>query len=435
MTQSQYDKCLAEMFGLRRFGIKLGLDIIDAMLKALDRPERKFACIHVAGTNGKGSIASALAAILQTAGLRVGLYTSPHLVRFNERICINNQYISDHEVVNAWHAAKAAAPKEREATFFEYTTAMALYAFARAEVDWAVIETGMGGRMDATNILQPRLCIISNISLEHRFYLGSTIAQITGEKAGIIKPDTPVITGVHQKSAIEVIEKTAARNNAPVFRKGKDFRIRRSPKSDAGNFGFTYKGIDHKWTDMRSSLQGIHQLDNAALVLAACEVLMDQGTAIDVSRIKDGLANVRWPGRLEMIDTTPPMILDGAHNLIAARRLAAFLSDTAADKNITLVIGILDDKPCQAMLNTLVPLCQRVIVTRPVIDRSLPARVIEAGVKKLTDHVEIVESVRDAVFYAMETTANTDLICVAGSLYVVGEAKAALEGARAPEPV
>ncbi|MBS0014393.1 MAG: bifunctional folylpolyglutamate synthase/dihydrofolate synthase, partial [Desulfobacterales bacterium] len=264
MTQSQYDQCLAEMFGLRRFGIKLGLDIIDAMLDGLGRPERKFACIHVAGTNGKGSIASALAAILQAAGLRVGLYTSPHLVRFNERICINNQYISDQEVVNAWHAARAAAPKEREATFFEYTTAMALYAFARADVDWAVIETGMGGRMDATNILQPRLCIISNISLEHRFYLGSTIAQITGEKAGIIKPNTPVITGVHQKSAIEVVEKTAAQNNAPVFRKGRDFRIRRNPKADAGNFRFTYTGIDHKWTDMRSSLQGIHQLDNAS---------------------------------------------------------------------------------------------------------------------------------------------------------------------------
>lgn len=435
MTQSSYDKCLEEMFGLRRFGIKLGLDIIDAMLEALGRPEQKFACIHVAGTNGKGSIASAMAAILQSAGFRVGLYTSPHLVRFNERICVNNEYISDKGVVEAWQAARAAAPKEREATFFEYTTAMALYAFAKQGVDWAVIETGMGGRMDATNILKPRLCIISNISVEHRFYLGNTIAEITGEKAGIIKPDTPVITGVHQKSAVKVIEKTAAQNNAPLFLKGRDFSVRRSRKTKNQDFGFTYSGMDHKWSDMRSSLRGIHQLDNAALVLAGCEVLIGQGMDLELRHIKKGLADVKWPGRLEMLETKPPIILDGAHNLIAARRLASFLSDSAADKKITLVIGILDDKPYQAMLNTLVPLCSRVIVTRPVIDRSLAPGVLARAVRQMTDQVEIIESVKDALAHAIATTQDKELICIAGSLYVVGEAKAALQGAAAPEPV
>lgn len=435
MTKSAYDKCLEEMYGLRRFGIKLGLDIIDSILEALGRPEKKFACIHVAGTNGKGSIASALAAILKSAGFRVGLYTSPHLVKFNERICINNKYISDQDVIEAWQAAKAAAPKVREATFFEYTTAMALYTFAKQNVDWAVIETGMGGRMDATNILKPRLCIISNISLEHRFYLGNTIAEITGEKGGIIKPETPVVTGVHQKSAIEVLKKTAHQNKAPLFLKGRDFGIRRKPGPKNQEFAFTYLGLDHRWPDMKSSLRGMHQLDNAALVLAACEILMRQGTEINLSHIKDGLASVKWPGRLEMLETKPPIILDGAHNLIAARRLASYLSDLGSDKKITLVIGILDDKPYQAMLKTLVPLCSRVIVTKPVIDRSLDPKVLAKEVRQFEKKVEVIQSVSEAVSHAMETTSETDFICIAGSLYVVGEAKAALEGSRAPEPV
>lgn len=429
MTQSAYEKCLAEMFGLRRFGIKMGLDVIDAMLEGLGRPEKTFSCIHVAGTNGKGSIASALATILGSAGLRAGLYTSPHLVRFNERICINGEPIPDSDVVAAYEAVKAAAPGQREPTFFEYATAMAIYAFGRAGVEWAVMETGMGGRLDATNILRPRLCIISNISLEHRFYLGNTIAQIAAEKAGIIKPRTPVVTGVHQKSAIRVIEAIAAENNAPVFRRGRDFRVRRRPAA-GGDFGFTYYGLDHKWPAMRTSLRGIHQLDNAALVLAGCELLMRQGVGLGPDAVKQGLENVRWPGRLEMLPTTPPVIIDGAHNLIAARRLASFLADTAGGRRITLVIGILDDKPYRAMLKSLVPLCHRVIVTRPVIDRSLPAETLAAEVRRFTHRVEIEENVEKAVFSAMQTTPGEDLVCIAGSLYVVGEAKAALEGIR-----
>ncbi|MBS3810009.1 MAG: bifunctional folylpolyglutamate synthase/dihydrofolate synthase, partial [Desulfobacterales bacterium] len=304
MTQSAYDRCLAEMFSMRRFGIKLGLDIIDSMLEGLGRPEKNFSCIHVAGTNGKGSIASALAAILHCAGMRVGLYTSPHLVRFNERICINNRHISDKGVVEAYRAVKKAAPNEREPTFFEYSTAMALYWFARQGADWAVIETGMGGRLDATNILSPKLCIISNISLEHRYYLGNTIAQVAAEKAGIIKPDTAAITGVHQKSAAEVIQNTADEKGAPLFMRGRDFRVRRK-RGAQSDLGFTYLGMDHKWTDMRSSLRGIHQLDNAALVLAACEILSRQGVSLPLDAVKQGLENVSWPGRLEVLETRP----------------------------------------------------------------------------------------------------------------------------------
>ncbi|MFO7930871.1 MAG: bifunctional folylpolyglutamate synthase/dihydrofolate synthase [Thermodesulfobacteriota bacterium] len=434
MIQDAYEKCLAEMFGLRRFGIKLGLDIIDGMLEGLGRPEKNFSCIHVAGTNGKGSIASALASILYESGCRVGLYTSPHLVRFNERICINNKNISDQAVVEAYEAVKSAAPADREPTFFEYSTAMAIYSFAQAGVDWAVIETGMGGRLDATNILSPELCIISNISLEHSFYLGNTIASIAAEKGGIIKPQTPVVTGVRQKSAIQVIENTAAEKSAPLFRRGKDFRVRRKNRAES-DFEFTYQGIDHKWTGMRSSLRGIHQLDNSALVLASCEILMRQGAPLTLGSIKQGIKNVNWPGRLEILDTRPAVIIDGAHNLIAARRLAAFLADYARGRKVTMVIGILDDKPYRAMLKSLIPVCSRVIFTRPVIERSLPARLLAEASGDMTDQIEIIEDVGRAVARAMEVTAENDVVCIAGSLYVVGEAKAALEGASAPEAV
>src|SRR6056297_2609627 len=231
MDQYRYQQCLDEMYGLRRFGIILGLDVIGGMLEKLGNPQDRYASIHISGTNGKGSIASALANILYHAGYRVGLYTSPHLVRFNERIRINNEEISNRHVVDAYETVKAAHHGGREATFFEYTTAMALYCFAKANVDWAVVETGMGGRLDATNILRPEISIISNISMEHRAYLGHTIAQIAGEKAGIIKAGTPVITGARQKTAVETIRRAAKYQSAPFFRLGEHFRVRRNTRS------------------------------------------------------------------------------------------------------------------------------------------------------------------------------------------------------------
>ncbi|MBW1940778.1 MAG: bifunctional folylpolyglutamate synthase/dihydrofolate synthase, partial [Deltaproteobacteria bacterium] len=183
------------MYGLRRFGIKLGLETIGKILETLGNPHKSFKCIHVAGTNGKGSIASALASILHASGYKTGLYTSPHLVRFNERICINNEPVSDEDVINSYEKVKKVQEKaDRGLTFFEYTTAMAFYEFGRQKVDWAVIETGMGGRLDATNIIEPSISIISNLSIEHTTYLGNTIAQIAEEKGGIIKENTPVVT-------------------------------------------------------------------------------------------------------------------------------------------------------------------------------------------------------------------------------------------------
>lgn len=422
MTENNYSQCLKEMFGLRRFGIKLGLDVIKNILNNLKNPENTFSCIHIAGTNGKGSIASALATILHASGYNTGLYTSPHLVKFNERICINNIQISDDDVIAAYRAVKGACNGTREPTFFEYTTAMALYQFARSGVDWAVIETGMGGRLDATNILSPKLSIITNISLEHRAYLGNTIAAITGEKGGIIKTRTPVVTGVRQKNAVNVIQQIATKKSAPLYRLGTDFTVQRNQ-----NGRFSYSGIDHQWKNLKTSLPGAHQTDNAALVLAACEVLQQKNVSIQFDTIKNCLETYKWPGRLEIINASPLIIIDGAHNLMAARHLGKFLKENMSDKIITLIIGVLDDKPYESILRSLLPNCSRVILTRPEIDRSLPPEKLYPYAITILNNTVIIPDVGAAVNHALDTTPPDAAICIAGSLYVVGEAKQALE--------
>jgi len=422
MANPTYQDILTEMFGLQRFGIKLGLETIGNILENLGTPQKKFSVVHVAGTNGKGSVACALSSVLAAAGHRTGLYTSPHLVRFNERIRINGRVIADAEVVAAYRAVKAAHKGRRQPTFFEFTTAMAFYEFGRREVDWAVIETGMGGRLDATNLVQPALSIITNISLEHKEYLGNNIAKIAFEKAGIIKPGAPLVTGVRQPSAIAVIEDIAARRNAPVFRMGKEFKARR--KRDGG---FDYQGIDHTWHHVVPPLAGDHQVPNTALVLAACEGLLRAGVGLDLEHIRRGLAATRWPGRLDIVCRAPLVILDGAHNLKAAACLADFLRQRMAGRRITLLVGILNDKPYRQMLATLLPVCRRAILTRPRIGRALPPEtLLQAARKHLTD-LRLADSVAEAVQEAIGSAAPDDVICIAGSLYVVGEAMETFE--------
>ncbi len=419
-----HTECLERMFALRRFGIKLGLATIRGMLAGLGNPHRQYPCIHVAGTNGKGSVASNLAAVLMRSGYRVGLYTSPHLVRFNERIKIDGKDITNADIVRLYRRVRAALPGGREPTFFEFTTAMALEEFGRRQVDWAVIETGMGGRLDATNALKPELSIITNISLEHREYLGNTLREIAFEKAGIIKRRRPVVTGVKQASVLAVITQTAQKRSAPLFRLGTQFRVRR-----AGGGRFTYYGLNHVWRNMAISLQGGYQAENAALTLAACELLMKKAPRITLQSIQEGLATNRWPGRLELVCEKPLVMFDGAHNLAAARQLAHHLSAHFQGREITMVIGILDDKPYQAMLRLLLPKAARLIVTRANINRALPPKKIAAAAQALVSDIRIIPEVGSALRYAMQTATPQSLTLVAGSLYVVGEAKAELENA------
>ncbi|MFZ0613997.1 MAG: folylpolyglutamate synthase/dihydrofolate synthase family protein [Desulfobacterales bacterium] len=427
---TSYQDCLDDMYALRRFGIKLGLETIAHLLSGLGDPQKSFNAVHVAGTNGKGSVAATLASILTVRGLKTGLYTSPHLVRFNERIVVDGQPISDENVVSAYRAVKAAAATAREPTFFECATAMAFYEFRRCGVQWAVVETGMGGRLDATNIIHPALSIITNVSLEHREYLGRTISQIAGEKAGIIKAGVPVVTAVRQKPAIVALEAAATRHGAPVFRLGKDFKVRRG-----GAGTLTYFGLDSVWRGLKTALIGNHQIENTALALAACEVLAPEIGPVDREDLQRGLAATRWPGRLEKVLDRPLTLLDGAHNLVAARTLGRYLKTGLAGRAVTLVIGILDDKPYREILAALVPHCRRVILTRPKTYRALPPEDLRPAASALTTDVTVIPDVAGAVAHAIETAAPDEVVCIAGSLYVVGEAKAALENLEPPEPV
>jgi dihydrofolate synthase/folylpolyglutamate synthase len=421
-TKDTYHRCLQTMYGLRRFGIILGLETIQDILKGLGNPHRSYACIHVAGTNGKGSVAAALSSILSASGYKVGLYTSPHLVRFNERICINGRQISNEEVVEFYRTVKGVHHGSRSPTFFEFTTAMALYAFNQHEVDWAVIETGMGGRYDATNVIQPAISIITNVSLEHREYLGNTLAEIAREKAGIIKPETPVVSGVKQKQARTVVQRIAGKQSAPLFMLGRDFKVRQNPSG-----GFSYSGIDNNWRQLQTPLLGRYQIQNAALALAASEILIKERAAISIESIRKGLANTHWAGRLEIVCEHPLVILDGAHNLVAARNLAKYLADNLTERHITLVIGILDDKPYRSMLTSLLPRCSRAIITRAKSERALAPEKLYSIAKQIITDVSIIPDVAAAACKAIRTAGRNDAICIAGSLYVVGEAKEAIE--------
>jgi len=417
-----YNRCLKTMYGLRRFGIILELDTIKGILKALGNPQNNFASIHVAGTNGKGSVAAALSSILHQSGYKVGLNTSPHLVRFNERILINNRQISDADVVKSYQAVQQVHHGDRSPTFFEFTTAMALYEFGRQGVDWAVIETGMGGRFDATNVIRPAISIITNVSMEHREYLGNTLAQIAREKAGIIKKKTPVVTAIKQKQAQAVVNRVASKKSAPLYILGKHFKVRRQ---NAGEF--SYFGIENTWRHMHTPLLGHYQVENAALALATCELLHKDKAEISRKNIQDGLTKTRWSGRLEIVSDNPLVILDGAHNLIAARNLARFLSENLPHRRITLVLGILDDKPYAAMLKSLLPVCSRAIITRAKTARALAPQQLYAAAKKIISDVTIIPQVAAAARQAVETAGPDEAVCIAGSLYVVGEAKEAIE--------
>ncbi|MBI9075574.1 MAG: bifunctional folylpolyglutamate synthase/dihydrofolate synthase [Desulfatibacillum sp.] len=419
---NNFDQAMGELFSLGRFGIKLGLETISALLEGINNPHLRLKCIHIAGTNGKGSVAQTTASILRAAGYKVGVYTSPHLVHVNERFAVNGQPISDQEVLDAYQAVKNVTGLERQATFFEYTTAMALYAFDKANVDYAVMETGMGGRLDATNILKPEVCIITNVSVEHEMYLGSTIAEIAMEKGGIIKESTPVVTGVRQPTAIKMVDKIAKNKSAPLYLMGRDFKTRRLPGG-----GFSFYGQDATWKRLNCLLKGEYQIPNASLALAGCQVLITRGAKINEEHVRTGLEQVKWPGRLETVLESPMVILDGAHNLAAMKVLTKYLSGAFADRKITVITGFLDDKPYKRMLPMLDALADKMILTRPQINRAMEPEALAVLLPESQGRIVTQPSVEKAVQYALDHANQSDVIVIAGSLYIVGEAKQALQ--------
>jgi dihydrofolate synthase/folylpolyglutamate synthase len=425
MTFSSLEAHLSSLYRLRRFGIQLGLTTISRLVRGLGNPQNRYTIVHVAGTNGKGSIAAFLSSILVQAGYKVGLYTSPHLLRFNERIQVNGRPVSDRHVVAAAEAVQRIYMQGEPPTFFECATAMAFYHFALAGVEVAVIETGMGGRYDATNVVNPAVSIISNVSMEHTEYLGKTLAQIAREKAGIIKRGAGVVTGIRQKNALKVVEKKAEEQGVSLKRLGRDIRIRKGR-----NGRFSCLCANRRWDGLRVGLLGTHQIGNAALALGALEFLEEKGIRVSPEAVLVGLEKVRWPGRLEMACRRPLIILDGAHNPAAIRTLSAFLKNEMASRRLILVAGILADKAWKTMLRELATVADRMIVAKPKYERAADPGVLASFLGSVRKEATAVRNVPEAVSLAMKESSGDDAICITGSLYTVGEAKAYLNKQR-----
>lgn len=421
------DEHLEALYRLRRFGIKFGLTTITRLLKGLGKPHEHFSAIHIAGTNGKGSIAAYLSTILSRAGYKVGLYTSPHLVRFNERIRINGHPIPDDRLGPLLMAVQRVYMQGEPPTFFECATAMAFYHFALEQVDWAIIETGMGGRYDATNVLHPKVSVISNISMEHEAYLGNTVAKIAREKAGIIKKSAGVVTGVSQKSALKVIRNAAEEQGSLVYRLGREIRIRSS-----GNGFFSYAGPKQRWSGLKTDLLGDHQRSNAALALGAIERLLQDGTNVPDQAVYEGLEQTRWPGRLEICSKEPLVIMDGAHNPAAVKSLTAFLEKWQAYRRLILVVGILKDKELKPMLRELSRVADLMILTKPACERAADPQDLALLARLFNQKPIIINELPQALVRALDEAGPGDAVCITGSLYTVGDAKAYMQGLHAP---
>lgn len=442
-----YLQVLDYLSALERLGIKFGLSNIKKLLRATGIGDEKFRIVHITGTNGKGSVAIFLSSILKQAGFRVGLYTSPHLIDFRERIQIDGRYISKRKVtellsqllffIRTSHSEFSLKP-----TYFEIMTALALQYFSQANVEIAILEVGMGGRLDATNVFDHSLVsIITNVNYEHTEYLGKRISDISREKAGIIKKNGIVITGVKQRRALEIIKGVCRKKKTSLFRLGKDIKVQYvNQRRDANNFcdfqRFDYQGIFDSFRDLKIKLLGRHQIENAALALGAIEGLRLRGIQVAENHLRKGLERATWSGRLEVLNCLNwkgencKVVLDGAHNPSAMRYLKnALLEGVIPHRRIILVLGILKDKDVKKMVAEIVPLCQEVVVTSLNTERALDKNLLRREVMNYlpSSKVKMENGVGEALMRALEVAATDDLICVTGSLYTVGEAKSALK--------
>jgi dihydrofolate synthase/folylpolyglutamate synthase len=409
-------EALHYLSSLKKRGIRLGLGPLTELLEHSDNPQRTYKSILIAGTNGKGSVAAILSSILQKEGLKVGLFTSPHLVDFEERIRVQGVVISREDLCHLIDELRSEG--DRDVTYFEFATALAFLYFARCSVDIAVLEVGMGGRLDATNLVTPEVSIITNISMEHSQYLGRDLRSIAGEKGGIIKEKGTCVTGVRKGPALEALEAISKEKGATLYRIGRDFRVRRS-----GPGRFSYYGITTICRNLSISLIGRHQLENTALSLAAAELLASRGLKIQNKSLIDGVRDATWEGRLEIVNRSPQVILDGAHNPAGIAALAKVLSHELSFKKLTVVFGALNDKDYRAMLRRLAPLADRVILTGIREERALKPENMEGVARLYTNDVEVVRDSREAVSRALDSSAKDDLICITGSLYLIGEIK------------
>ena len=472
-----YNDTIRYLYSLQNYGIKFGLDNITRLLSELNNPHESFLSVHVAGTNGKGSTSAIIASILQAAGFRVGLFTSPHLVSFTERIKINGKEITEGDIVQLAGEIKeiVSGINDFSPTFFEVVAAMAMLYFERKKIDIAVIEVGMGGRLDATNIIVPLVSVITNIGYDHKEFLGNTLGEIAFEKAGIIKSRISVVASRQEPEVREVIEKKAREQNAGIYIYGKDFSSTLK-REDLSWICFDYTDDSLVLLDLHLALAGEHQMQNASVAIKTVELLASKltppfscathnlhsfastsptpegkGEVGDKSLneswpryIREGLKNIRWSGRLEFISEAPPIIIDGAHNPTAAVTLSQTLRNLFLRKygRIVMVLGIMDDKDIRGVMEPLLPLASEIILTAPSYSRAASPEKLANIAASLGFHdVRISHTIREAIETSIEIASveksrdSTShplnpfpLILVTGSFYTIGEAKEVLLG-------
>jgi dihydrofolate synthase/folylpolyglutamate synthase len=407
---------LEQLFALETFGIKLGLDNIRQICQVLGHPERSFMSLHIAGTNGKGSVTAMVHAALVAAGIHAARYTSPHLVRLNERFVIGNEPADDRtlEII----AGDVLNAIDRRPTFFEATTAMAFEMFRRAGVEVAVIEVGLGGRFDATNVLEPPVGAITSIALDHEQHLGRTLEQIAFEKGGIIKPGMTIVSGALPEGAMQTVRRIAAERDARLVDAADVMRVRSAMED--GRARVTIETDTERYGPVVLGLRGEHQIGNAAVAVAVLEAAREQGLRIPAHAIRQGLERVNWPARLELL-TAPNgsrVLLDAAHNAEGAHALAAYLARWHPERP-ALVIGIMRDKDADAILRELLPVTSAVVATAVATPRAMPATELASHVKLLDPQRSVTVSANP--IEALGAAAGTSTtVCVAGSIFLAG---------------
>jgi dihydrofolate synthase/folylpolyglutamate synthase len=445
-----YDETIHYLYSLQKYGIKFGLKNIGRIMSAFGDPHAAFPSVHVAGTNGKGSTSALVASILQASGFRTGLFTSPHLVSFTERIRIDGQEISETDVIALAGEVRdiISGPEDFSPTFFEVVTAIAMLYFRRNKVDIAVVEVGMGGRLDATNIIMPEVSVVTAISCDHREFLGYSLGDIAREKAGIIKKHVPVVVSGQEPEALRVIEKRALEQEARLFLCGRDFAPTLN-KRDISEIRFDYHSVDGLVIeDIILPLPGEHQMQNASVAIKAVELMKNRvlipkhertltahTSPLTPDSIREGIRKVRWPGRLEFIHDKPSVVIDGAHNPAAATVLADTLKKDFRKnfKKIIIILGIMDDKDIKGIMEPLLPVASETILTAPAYSRSAsPEKLADVARSLGFSNLRICPTVKAAIDAAMRTAEHSSstgdhpsLILISGSFYTIGEAKEA----------
>jgi dihydrofolate synthase/folylpolyglutamate synthase len=429
----EYESAIEYLYNLKIYGMSLGLERIEHLLKELDSPHKGLKAVHVAGTNGKGSVCAMLSSILSAADCKVGLFTSPHLISFEERIMVNQKKIPKNKVCHLVERIKpisesmVASGKFDHPTFFETACAMAFSHFHDENVDFAVLEVGLGGRLDATNVVTPLASVITTIALDHTHVLGTTLEEVAREKAGIIKEHVPVVTGIEDDDILNIIENTCSEKNCKLY-SHKDYGNYVNKESNLDSQTFNIELKDHRYEDLKIPLLGEHQLNNALIAALTVWVLKKKGIIIPNLSVRRGFETTLWPARLEIVQKNPYIVLDCAHNPAGMRALNSALKGIFGHHRFTFVIGIMRDKDIPKIIEEIIPLAGNIIITKPKFERASESEKIEEEVKKHMSNVIVIEDVKEAIKHAKNNAEKEDVICITGSIFNVGEAIIALKG-------